>query len=75
MSLLIDIVSVGALWTVVTLLLAAVVLNVGERRGRANRRDIGDRATVRARADEALARRQTAPFVDIDVQPKGRQHG
>lgn len=53
-------------------LLFAIALGYGERRGKANRRDLADRAAVRARADEALARHQTAPFVDIDVEPRRR---
>jgi hypothetical protein len=62
--------------TFVSLFLAAVALNVGERsRRRVNRRDLEDRAAARAQAQEGIARHNSRPFVDIDVQPKGRQHG
>lgn len=51
--------------TVIALFLAAVAVN--ESRHTAKRRE---REHVRAQAQERLARRDTSPFVDIDVGPR-----
>lgn len=49
--------------TFVAVFFAAIALNVGERSARRR-----DREEARAAAHERLARHQTRPFVDIDVQ-------
>lgn len=51
-------------------LFAALLFLHGHRTmGRSNRRDLADRHEVRAAANEALARRNSRPLVDIDVEP------
>ena len=68
------IIGAALLMVLIGVLIGAAVCFFAEDRGRRNRTDLDERARVRARANESLARQQTRPYgVDLDVEPQARE--
>ena len=62
------------LMLLIGVLIGAAVCFFEEDRQQRNRTDLDERARVRARANESLARQQTRPYgVDLEVEPQARE--